>query len=420
MPLLPAYDVGFQALYLNSQNLPFYRSSQLQPIISTPMLHAEWTDDVNGLLGSAQAAEQWDRISGGVPFRQASWLHAWWKHCADDAVARIVTVRDANRNLVAALPLYQRVEDRPRQLLRSMADGKACSDHVSLLFDRNQQDDHTDLVHAVVDHLIDSSCHHDHGWQSIVLDGVIETDEVMSDLVARIRQRTGVVHAASRMHTWYRGCAETFDQYLLTFSRSSRGKQRRLLKSFEKWSDPSIDEPHDTADVHRLLDELIEVHQTRWVEAGETGSFDQPQFRAFMNDTAARFAASGKLWIVGLRESGKLVSAAMSIIGEDGRAYCYCTATDMNAGTLQAGKLLTLMLIQQAHERGLAGIDFLRGDELYKARLHAEPSKVLELRIAAPSMRSRLRHTAWLTAFEAKQLVRKSLGRKTIDVVSPV
>lgn len=382
------------------------------------MLQTAWTDDLDGLLAAPGAAERWDLLAGGVPFRQANWLHAWWTHCGKDAVAKVLTVCDEDRNLVAALPLYQRPDDRSPQTLRSIGDGKACSDHITLLLDPEWVGGRDELIHAVADHLIDSSKSRTHGWLSIVMDGVMEDDKVMNSLVARIRQYDGIVHATSRMHAWYRRCEGSFDDYLKTFSRSSRGKQKRMLKSMDKWSDPVVDEPSSVHDMNAMLSELIDLHQVRWTEAGETGSFDQPCFRSFIHDTAERFGESGKLWIVGLREEGKLVSAAMSIIGGDNRAYCYCTGTDMHSDGLQAGKVLTLKMIEMAHQRGLAGIDFLRGDEEYKRRLHAQPTKVMELRIASPGLRSRFNHTAWLAAFETKQMIRKGLGRRVVHTVN--
>jgi len=331
-------------------------------------------------------------------------------------------VRDEAESLLGVLPLYQRPDDVRRGLLRSLGDGKACTDYVSIIAPNDTEADVESrhlVARMVADHLVDTSEDTRYGWHTLLMDGVVEGDPTMDAFRQRLAERSASVHATSRMHTWYRACAESWDEYLKQFSRSSRSKQKRFLKRLDQTTGLKLESPTEPSSVAILVDQLVELHQQRWTQVGETGTFHDDNVRHFIQEVAARALEKDNLWLVALKLDGQLMSAALSLIGDDRRAYCYCTATDLSEEKLQPGNLLTMWMIQEAHRRKLQGIDFLRGDEEYKRRLHAEPKKQMEWRIASPHLSSRLKHAAWLTGFEAKQWIRRSVGRKAIDVVLP-
>ena len=54
-------------------------------------------------------------------------------------------------------------------------------------------------------------------------------------------------------------------------------------------------------------------------------------------------------------------------------------------------------------------MDFLRGDEPYKAHWRAKPQPSTDIRIVADRSAARLRHRAWLASLHAKSMLRSSL-----------
>ena len=75
-----------------------------------------------------------------------------------------------------------------------------------------------------------------------------------------------------------------------------------------------------------------------------------------------------------------------------------------------------LSLVRRQWEN-MDGIDFLRGDEPYKQRAGAQPTRVLRMRAFAPTLMPQLLHAAWWAGFEVKQWMRKRTGRTPVVVV---
>lgn len=382
-------------------------------------LTIQWSDDLTGLLSETSA---WSSLTRGVPFRHPSWIGAWWNHLSEQATPAILVARDSQNKIRGLLPLYQRASeanslskiDASGRTLHSIADGNTCSDYVSILAAKNEQVHVAQQMADFLGQRYDSS---QDGWHSIVIDGIVEGDIPMEAFFQRLSQRNVPVHCQSRMSTWYCPAAESWDAYLMQYSSNSRSKKRRVLKRISNTPGLTLETAESIPDVHRMLDELIVLHQDRWKEAGELGSFVEPEFRDFVHAAAESFFKDGKLWSVVIRLKEVAVASAILFIGDDQRAYVYTTGTDMGQRKLEPGKLLSLYLIEQVHERGLSGIDFMRGNESYKALLADKSKRVMEARIASPAMISRLQHTAWLTQFEMKQFLRRRLGRSEVEVV---
>lgn len=89
--------------------------------------------------------------------------------------------------------------------------------------------------------------------------------------------------------------------------------------------------------------------------------------------------------------------------------YAYQAGVDPEAMKLQPGKLLNLGTIRRAIEQGYRAIDFLRGDEPYKAHLRAAPRPSLQLRIVPNRPAARLRNNLFLAGRQVKQWMKTGL-----------
>ena len=370
------------------------------------MFHVEITTDIERLL---ESAEQWNALAEGIPFRETSWLGPWWKHYSQGHRAVVVIARDEHNEIRGILPLYTQAEESDYQTLRIIGDGDAFSEYSSVIC---RQKDAVAVGDAMGKFLAAET-----QWGLLQLEGIVEGDAAIVSLCRAMQQKSCVVHADSRMHTWFRARNENWDEHLKQFGRSTRRKLRRWLEKVSQIDELEKHTPESPEDAQQFLQKLMEMHQKRWNSVGEAGSYASPTFRNFISDCVAEFHSRGMLYLPSLRWSGDVVCSEMHFVGGNRRLYCYSTGFDIDRNELEPGRILNADTLHQIYEQDWAGVDYLRGDEPYKKRMGATPTRVLRVLIAAPALVPKLRHAAWVKGFEVKQLMRRCTGRKPVELV---
>ena len=366
---------------------------------------------VASLLGEH---EHWDALTRGVPFRHSVWLSAWWSVFGERLEPYVLVARDSQNEVRGILPLYRdRAGPRCRRL-RMMGDGNTCSDFVSVL--ARSGEDAARIGRQIGTHLARVAGDRRDGWDLMEIDGVSEGDVGMHALAETLNDGGVALHACSRYHTWFRPCAESWQQYLQSLSRQRRSQTGRFLRRLERSPELALVEPESREAVYQAVDRLIEMHQRRWQQVGEPGSFATAGARQFIHQVADGFFQRDQLYLVTLMRDEQPIGAALHVTG-GGRLYCYSTGNDPDYADLKPGNLITSYVLWHAHQRQAEGVEYLRGDELYKQRLGAEPTRLLTLRAAAGAWLPRIRHAAWSTGFELKQFARRRTGRKPVDRV---
>lgn len=360
-------------------------------------------------------ADRWDALAGGIPFRESSWISTWWRIFGDDLEPYVLVARDGRDEICGILPLYRERAGLPCRKLRIMGDGNTCSDFLSVL--ARSPEAAADVASEMGAHLTAVSGDAHDGWDLIEIDGISEGDAGMNALADAMRQRGVTLHACSRHHTWFQTCAQSWQQYLDSLSRQRRSQTGRFVRRLEKSPEMSLVQPDSREAVYRAVDSLIEMHQRRWQQVGEPGSYATAEARQFLHDVADSFFHRGRLNLVTLMLAGRPIGAALHLIGGGGRLYCYSTGNDPDHANSKPGNIITSKVLWDAHHSDADGVEYLRGDELYKQRLGAEPKRLLQLRAFAPGWLPRLRHVAWSTGFELKQFARRRTGRKPVERV---
>jgi CelD/BcsL family acetyltransferase involved in cellulose biosynthesis len=92
----------------------------------------------------------------------------------------------------------------------------------------------------------------------------------------------------------------------------------------------------------------------------------------------------------------------------------YQSGLNPDFDALRPGWLIKGAAIRAAIEQGAAELDFLRGDEPYKASWGARPQPVLEYRLVRRQAGTLLRHWAWLVKHHSKNVARRFLKRRQI------
>ena len=366
----------------------------------------------NDLASLFAQPELWNRLAGGVPFRETSWLATWWQHFGGDREPFVLVARDRDQVVRGILPLYFDHHASGRTL-RMVGDGVAFSDYVSILCEKEHSHD---VAVAMGTFLADSNSGENH-WNLIDIDGVVVDDAAMITLANTLMKLGGTVHAQSRMHTWFRPVKENWEEHLKLFSKTQRRKMRRWSEKVDKIDGLAKHNVTSADQVGTTLDSLIELHQRRWASVGEPGSFADPKFRSFIHDCVADFYVRGRLHLPTLTYDDAIISGELHFIGGDQRLYCYSSGYDIDQAELEPGRILVVETLLDLYRNNWAGIDFLRGDEPYKKRMSAEATRVLRLRIAAASLVPQLKQAAWSAGFEMKQWARRRTGRNPIVVV---
>jgi CelD/BcsL family acetyltransferase involved in cellulose biosynthesis len=142
----------------------------------------------------------------------------------------------------------------------------------------------------------------------------------------------------------------------------------------------------DAGSIDEVLDALFRTHAARWGMRGEEGMLMGDEIQSFHREVARGLLAAGILRLYGLRFNGRLVGALESFFEKD-CAYFYLHGFEPDVARYSPGLQLVGRFIDDAVDRGIRRIDFLRGREAYKYRWGAKdvPTYRRRMRPARPA-----------------------------------
>ena len=357
---------------------------------------------------------QWNRLSRGVPFRETSWLGPWWSHFGGGDQAHVVVVRDQLGEIRGLLPLYRRGGNSGERTLAIMGDGAACSDHVSVLA---KDEDVRQIGYEIGQHLAETASCPRRGWEALDIDGVVEGDHGMTALAQGLKAGGAALHASSRMSVWFKPADANWEEHLKHYGKTQRRKMRRWSEKIGDHAPFQQRVAKTDEQAVEMIDALIRMHQQRWNEVGESGSFATPEFCEFTRDAARGFLSRNLLYVTALEHARQIIAAELSFIGGNGILYVFSAGFDTTYAEMEPGRILSVDSLRYLYRQSLTGIDYLRGDEEYKKRYTTESRRLIRMRAVAPTLMPRLKHAAWCTGFELKQWVRRKTGRQPIAVL---
>jgi CelD/BcsL family acetyltransferase involved in cellulose biosynthesis len=357
--------------------------------------------NIHRLLADTQT---WDSLAGGMPHRQAAWLGAWWDHYGQQERAYFVVARDGLDQVRGIMPMFR--GDRNDHLggtLAFIGSGNACSDDQTILC--KSQD--SDAIGDQFAHWLAAvSGDGEDGWSVLDLDGIRQGNPVMARFCHAMTELGGRVHGHSRMHTWRRAVESDWETFLIKAGSHAKRRFRATVRKLESLDGLTFTLATTPDELKCDLDTLIRLHQKRWQSVGQPGSYATPKFRDFIHDTCQRFLSRDSLQLLNMRLHDRSIGMVAALIGDDGGVYGYSSAYEIDEAQLEPGRLLSVHELQRAHQDRRPFVDYMRGDETYKQRMLASPTRLIRLRIAAPHIVAKIRHQIWLAGFEAKQWVR--------------
>ncbi|NLE40196.1 MAG: GNAT family N-acetyltransferase [Pirellulaceae bacterium] len=360
----------------------------------------------------ASWADDWDRLSDGVPFRGWIWASTWWRHYGEstaDCRLAVLGVFNACGSLIGVAPWYVAGERGRRRVIRFLGAGEVCSDHLTLLAMPDQE---RVVVGAIAQWLLRANESSESApgdalpWDHIELIGV-DADDPRIELLAEHLERSGcAVHRRPGTPCMWTDLPDGFDAFVSRLSKTRRQKMRRLKRTLLDSGRAERSIVTYRSQLDPALDDLIELHQRRHRSLGRPGCHASAAFEAFLRDVAARQLAVGQLQLHSLWVDRKPIAAEYQLTG-NGVMYAYQTGIDPTRLDLEPGHAMQLASLDWAMRQGYRMYDFLRGDEPYKSFWNARRRDTVEVRVAAPRLGARLRHATWVTGAEVKKWMRQ-------------
>jgi CelD/BcsL family acetyltransferase involved in cellulose biosynthesis len=357
---------------------------------------------------------EWDRVASdwaalfdaspeaATPL-QFAWLRGWWRiygpiYGANGGARglRLFTFWRGSR-LVGALPLYEnRVGGHFFGLRRIafLSTGEAeyeetCPDYMNLLAAPGEGSACVAALEAAL---------HAAEWDCFELLGIPEHSPLLS---ARI-----VIDPGQRRSVIPRGACPIanmeggFEAYLQRLSPNSRQRARRLLREVEKCG--AILELATTPVMEQFFDDLVRLHQERWMDQGKPGCFAASRFTAFHRSLAYQWIGSGQVVLARLSLDGQTMAALYGFVTRLKFDFYQSGVKTIQHGPLRSpGHVAHLLLMRELCGRGITRYDFLRGSSNYKTQLATESVQLFMLQV--------WRLTGRATAYHAARIVGKAV-----------
>lgn len=363
---------------------------------STRMPHNFFVSRAADLSSLADAASDWNRLAGDVPFRRWEWIDSWWRHYGrSGAKPYVLTVRNADGELVGVLPAYVSNKPLTGRVLRFMGSGEICSDYLSILTVPGLEQT---VAESIGRWLSKTGARE---WDVIEFDGVAQNDPAMNALADWLRSHGHRVYQRSRINGWRLKLPGSWEEYLAKVSKGRRVRIRQIVKrQFE--TGRAVGRIAQTVEEYeRGWAIFCELHQRRRISLGETGCFVSERFAQFHAEASRRFFEQGRLRLHWVELEGIPVAVDYAFLGDE-TVFCYQSGLHPDFLEEQPGWLDWTDSIRRAIEQGFQGFDFMRGDEPYKSIWRAEPIPLLEIRIVGRHASARIRDQLWNAGKSAK------------------
>lgn len=347
--------------------------------------------------------DAWDRLAGDCAFRRWTWLSTWWRHYGADGNRRmfVVAAYGDGGDLAAVLPCYLTRGVIQGRSVRLMGDGEVCSEHLGLMCDANAVSAATS---EIAEHLAAGR-----DWDLVDFQAIDEDDAVTAGLMSQLGERNCRLAKYPSGPCWSIDLPADWEAFLALQSKSHRKQLRQAERRVLDSGRATWHLATNLADFDVAWETLIDLHQRRRKSLGEPGCFASTIWADFHRDVARALLAESALRLSWLELDGVPAAAEYHLAGSR-TTFAYQGGVDPARLDEEPGRLSTIRVIQHALAEGHARMDFLRGDEPYKAHWRAEPRPTWRWQAAAPRTWANVRRQTWAGARRVGRLARQVTG----------
>jgi CelD/BcsL family acetyltransferase involved in cellulose biosynthesis len=213
----------------------------------------------------------------------------------------------------------------------------------------------------------------------------------------------------------------TYEEYVASLNRRVRKKIRQTRRNMLEHPTAKIELASTGPEALRTLDDLIELHQSRWTGKGYPGAFADPRVVRFHRAIVSTSLEQGRLRMYALRDGDEAVAVSYSFRTR-GFAQAYLSSFSEKWSDWSPGVLVHANLIERSIAEGATRFDFLEGDEGYKAAWCPQVRENLRLLVFNRTIGghlARTRHRARQTAVTlARRWVAPELRERGLKVLT--
>ncbi|MFE0645484.1 GNAT family N-acetyltransferase [Streptomyces sp. NPDC058877] len=303
---------------------------------------------------SAEWTALYGRCASATPFQSHSWLYSWWLSYGRPGALRVVLVRRAGGELVAAAPLMR--ARGPLPVLTQL--GGTITDFTDVLLD----DDCPEAAPALAGALARAG-----------RGTVIDLREV----------RPGA--AVERVFARWRGPRRRLPDSLCLelpavpmeglLERIPSGKAQRVRAKLRKLDALGIDARVVTGEeVPAAIDRLLELHRLQWQGRGVTVEHTSERFAQHLTRAVRPMVEHGAAMVTEFRLAGDVVAADLTLMSPRlAGGYLYGADPSLRARKVDVAAMLLRHGARETSTGGRATLSMLRGSEPYKQHWRPEP-----------------------------------------------
>ncbi len=355
--------------------------------------------------------QDWDRLASSNRMRSAVWSQVWWDSFASRYIPYVLVVRD-EKGLQGIFPLALDTSTIRGRRLILIGSGKACGDDLGIMATVGKEND---VVRELAVWLANAKGRN--AWDCLDLDGVQPSNLLMSKFQNELQSVHEIfIETKLSENCWAVDVSFGWEQMLASMSK----RMRRLVKNsmmvdYIETGRSQLKIAKSLEEAHAMLAVTEALHQSRWSERNIQGCFAVEGFHDFLSNLINQWWSSGIAYVATLELDGK---PAAGVIGmwSDKELALYLVGMDINAHEHRPGWLLSIESIRLAIRSGKQRVNFLRGDEEYKARLGAKPTVQQRWIASSPRLLPRLRGAALRKGIEVRDWFRSC----TSKAVGPV
>lgn len=177
------------------------------------------------------------------------------------------------------------------------------------------------------------------------------------------------------------------DDPITLLGRSIRYDLRRKLRDL---SSIQTEWAADTTRAHEIVDEMIELHQTRWTAAGKPGAYASEYFRRFTREIVERLVPEGRSALVRVYDQDGVIGCNHLLFDRDRVLKFQGGTVSFDGSKRSPGLISDFMSIRESFERGYSAFDHLEGDTRAKRNLSTSVNQLVWAQVRQPSLRLRV------------------------------
>ena len=343
-------------------------------------------------------------------FCTPEWLKSWWDAFGSQIRLCILAfVGDGDRVLGIA-PLYIETVDHAllgsMRQIRFVGDGSGDSDNLDLV---TRVGTEGACIDAMLNWIVRNGC-------SLCAFNTLDATSSSAQILAQRLSAGEWVLQHTATPSSHVDFPQTWKEYFESLSSGFRKLLRQSARGLNSAYRVNLRRCERPDEIPGMLNDLFRLHQKRWAQIGEPGSFTSAERRTFYAKMAAAFLERGWLELWSLDLNGKSAAAQISFRYRD-TVYGLQEGFDPALRKLHPGYALRAGMFESLVARHIKKYSFLGGFSAAKGRWGAKCGEYANFTFAIPQTRGAYHIALDRSAAASKEWLRQHLPAQMWEVL---